>query len=392
MVNMANGMEHLGPAVGAFFGVQQAQGALQEQSLDIQAKQTALDTAKEKLEADRRMQALMRDNPITTPGQVSSTLPKDQTDIAADNLYRMSEAAKGAGKYKESAEFAKNASELLKNKAAAAHNQALEDEADAKLLVGIISGAPITNQEEWNSAMQTYARLNPRAMQDPAYFQLAQTPYSPEMVQRLTHALTTQKDEALIRARDARTAREDAERALIPVRRAEIQSRTDMHKARTDNLIKNGGGSAVGLPKTEEIKEAASLIAQDYLTTQSDETKSRRDAAARDMVIEARKLLADNKDLTYNSALKQVYAVMKAKGEFAGLRPARRGPGSLAKPLPYPPARPSLDQQGQWYMGKEGTKYAGVPLFWTGENFLTKDEFDSMAADRTAQDDDGEED
>lgn len=370
--------EGLSPGLAGYYAAQNAHVALQKASLDVDVERTNLESAQAKLSADRKMMELMQGNPVSpeNPG-ISSSLPKDEADAAADNLFRMSQAATLAGKYGDAADYASKATRMLSQKSTMAHQKALEDEADAKILTNVLNGVEISDQASWQSALDNYATLNPRAKNDPGWQQLKQTEYSPELVQAVRHATTTQVEDSRIRANDARRAREKAEQALIPVRKAEIESRTRLHNTRDEALKKNGGNYSAGLPKPEEIKEATVLIAKDYQSEQSPETKARIQASARDMVVDARILMNERKDLTYNEALKQVYNIKKAEGEFSGLKVARKGPGSRAKPLNMPSARPGLDEAGQWYTAPAGSRFAGQALFWTGDGFLTEDEYNN---------------
>lgn len=78
--------EGLSPGLAGYYAAQNAHVALQKAALDVDVERTNLESAQAKLSADRKMMELMQGNPVSpeNPG-ISSSLPKDEADAAADN-------------------------------------------------------------------------------------------------------------------------------------------------------------------------------------------------------------------------------------------------------------------------------------------------------------------
>lgn len=232
--------------------------------------------------------------------------------------------------------------------------------------------AAVTDDASWRGLWTRYSINHPEAANDPRIRAMVQEqiskPYDPVWIQHLRDATTSQLDKARIEQVQAQTALERSRVKTEDYRRGALSALAEQRKARTDQLRKNGYTEAP--LKTAEVTAATNLISS-RLNTAAPEAMAKAKTVANEVALRARQIQAAE-GVSAPRALDQAYNEALAAGRLAGLRPARRGPGSFDNPKIRVQGETPI--AGQWYTGAPGTKAAGVVAFYDGTKYLTKEE------------------
>jgi hypothetical protein len=225
----------------------------------------------------------------------------------------------------------------------------------------------IKTVKDWRVFLGSWAMRHPEFSQNPQTSQILQGMLNsvtsdemvPYVVGETRKGMLSQVEqeqiklhEAQAKAAEARARKDNYEVDVY------LPKQTEIARTRAEHLAKAGAGKgATGPLKPEEIRSATDLIMSEYRVMPE---KAR--TLAREVAERSRELVDGG--MTITQANKAALSEMRKKGELAGLKPKRSGPGSAEAPLPAPPDASKM-VVNNWYTPPPGSKMArdGVKKF-----------------------------
>lgn len=337
---------------GAPVGISRAESdiranKLAELALDKGAVE--IETARTKLDANKRMLELMNQQ---------STTPSSQGYDLSDSMNALAGMALKSGLPEEAREYVNAGANLRRTTSEidnALFNQKMKH---LQLLSNLMAG--VHDQQTWAQANAMFK------MQTGKDTPFAQQPYDPQTVQNLQRGFATAKDQALTDAAKARqrasVAATDERNARIPL----IKAQTDEVRARTAKLKKAGATSAV--PKAGDVKMVKDLIINEYGAGVMPEQASMLAQPVAERMLE---ILKDS-NISRSQAAYRAFQEAKGTGHFGGLRQRMQQKGSRANPMDIPTTKDGKADPGKlranmYYKGVG--KYSGQVLLWNGKTF-----------------------
>lgn len=242
-----------------------------------------------------------------------------------------------------------------------------------------LDGANITDQKSWSDFWKREFILHPEIAQNASSMQgiskLATQPYSPELVNGVKNDINLRAKQAKIELDKSRAKQADAVASLDRWKEANYYpALVDQAEALAKAREKAGTGKAPSKGQdAADLKYATDMIQSDYRTTDS---KAR--AVANSIVERARELEAGG--VARTTAFDMAFKDPAIKSQLAGVRPARKGPGS--ENMPVQMTAGMTPTEGNWYTGAKGSRLEGKKLFYTGNKFYTPEEIAARKARR----------
>lgn len=339
---------------------------MQEAAIDIDTKQLAYNTAMEELDYRHRM-AKMASAALDNQGKPDPDLPEDLTKIPK----QMAAFAAANGHPLEGLEIISKVAGIEKDVAATREKASKMEVDNLTTIAKEMDGTKITDDASWKGFWTRYVSLHPQAMQNPQINKMVldnmSRPYDPKYVEQIQSVALSKLEEARIRQAEAAARASEASASLTAARKAELETRADVNRARADRIRKVGGVGADADIKPADIQQMADVIGAEYDSTDPT-VKARIKTLARKGEELTRLYLADHPELTLSQARELTFKEMEAAGEMAGLRRVRAGRGSPQNPMPAPTSVDALVKDS-WYKGANG-----AVGYWDGKEFLTPEE------------------
>lgn len=352
----------------AQMALRKGEAELMQADVALESSNLALDSQKKMIELMRGAEARRRDAPThegdTPPPMGAGSLESDDIPSSLEAMARM---AAEAGLPQQAADYASKASTLRSNASEIQKREFDVRMSELSLASNLLS--TVGDETSWRRANSLFT------MQTGKPSPFAEMEYSPELVAQIQDAVVSQKDQALIRAAEARTvastAAASASEALVPLRDAQRR----LADTRAANLRKAG---AVGKqPKAEDLRAVSDLINAEYLGAVTPEDARILGRPVAERMLE---LMADL-NLSRSQAARRAFNEAQARGDFGGLRKRTRMKGDAANPLDMPSKQDAL-RPNMYYKGKG--KYEGQTLLWTGTGFTIANNTEVAAKEGTA--------
>jgi hypothetical protein len=332
----------------AEMSLRRGEAELMQADVALTSSQIALDSQKKMMELMRGQDAQRQDRETQAPIG-GGALESEQIPDSLDELAKL---AMQSGLPQQATEYASKAS-TIRNNASEIRKRELDSKMNELNLASNLLST-VGDEQSWRRANSLFS------MQTGKPSPFAEMEYSPELVAMIQDSVVTQKDQALIRAADARTAAStaaaQASEAMVPLRKAQER----LANTRSESLRKAG---AVGKqPLAEDLRAVSDLINAEYLgaVTPEDARILARPVAERMMQLQS------ELGLPRSQAARRAFNEANARGDFGGLRARTRMKGDAQNPLEMPSTQDAL-RPNMFYQGKG--KYAGKTLLWTGTGF-----------------------
>ena len=350
---------------------------MDEDKLDHQVKQLAYTQTVDKLEKEAtmaRQAAQMMDDLDAKEG-------KDSGKFAIDAVVGLSKLAVHNGMPVQGLEYLKAATTMIKDDSITrvrAENYAIRKGERVLKDVAALPPTKAAFQEYFTQLLITNGDADPQ---------------SQSVIQQQLYAVSDPKfdpvrfkqsmvDASMTSLHNAQQQREQANTRLTNARTAETTFRTEellpvyaeSSRRRTDAYVKHQGASTVQA-KPADIKAASDVILETVVANTASE-KAKVAVASRG-VAERAGVLQDSQGLSPTNARTQALEEARSRGDLAGLRPAKAGPGSRTKP------REVVDTNfipGNWYIGAVGSAREGQLAFYNGQELLSDAEMKAAAS------------
>jgi hypothetical protein len=275
-----------------------------------------------------------------------------------------------SGNPQEAAVTAGHAAEIQSRGADVAYKQYQMQSKRLDTFAGILDSVPDSPQG-YHQALKTMLAQYPQAQKDPAFQNLAKTPWRPGLLAQIKDSVTTARDRATSQYRQFQE-KQAVQRTKIDEQRIALEKERNQIAKEREIKLKKEGAKPVTAGQLQAISDQAT---RDFIGADPADIRVRSRPVAEEML-----RMIQQQHLTLSEASVRAYQQAKKDGVYNGLRGLKGLKGGNAEnPLDLPKTPEGL-MQNQWYIVQ------GKPQLYLAGKFYTKEQLDQLDSENETLD------